>query len=657
MMHPLLSVLVVLVAISIIPTVFSDSLRGEFTIPDWIKNMADWWADGQIDDAAFLHAVEFLINEKIVTVQIPVVESEVVEEVPGWVKNTAGWWAEDKIHDFTFVGAIEYLIGQGIMTVDEKQEAEELPPCPDKMISGYACTVKEVVEVNDFYMVVNGGNCCLNWAHVGKDYRFQIETFDKKHGNQIDGVTITAKIISKDGELRHDFGQVTTEDGIYKSIITIPSLDWYAGNILSVTGEYDGVEKTIEKEFEVFRQNNKANICIKISCFVITSVGSMTDDDTKFLKDVRSVKVATIGGSTYVVAAGKGDHGIEVIDISKPDDPTSVGRLLDTDGSSELRGPVQIAIATFGGSTYAVVAANSDNGMDVVDISDPSNPSHVGFLANDSTNELHAPFGVAIATIGSTTYAVVSGQQDDGVEIIDISTDTANPTSVGEVEDGTDSGKCTAEPSFAEGEKCLDGPVEVAIATIGGSTYAVVAGQQDDGVEIIDISTPSSPSSVGRITDKDDTTRELHGANGLAIATIDGSTYAVVSGHTDDGISIIDISIPSSPVYVSELEDGTDNGVCTAANSQRCLDGARGIEIEKIRGTTYAIVTSSVDDAITIIDINTPSSPSIVGTVYNTDTTELNGAKGVAIATIDGATYVVVGAQDDDGIEIIRIMN
>jgi hypothetical protein len=46
---------------------------------------------------------------------------------------------------------------------------------------------------------------------------------------------------------------VTTEDGIYKNSIIIPSMDWYAGNILSVTGEYFGVEKTIEKEFEVFK--------------------------------------------------------------------------------------------------------------------------------------------------------------------------------------------------------------------------------------------------------------------------------------------------------------------------------------------------------------------------------------------------------------------
>ena len=236
----LLSVLAVLVVISAIPIVLSDSMRGDFTIPNWVKNTAGWWADDKIPDSAFIQGIQFLIKEEIITVQIPAVDS-VVEEIPGWVKNTAGWWADDKIQDITFVAAVRYLVSQGIVYVEREQVEEP---------------VEEVEEITDFYMEVNGSNCCLNWAYVGKDYNFQIETFDKKHGNQIDGVTITAKIISKGGELRHDFGQVITEDGFYGNSIIIPSMDWYAGNILSVTGEYYGVEKTIEKEFEVFKQRD-----------------------------------------------------------------------------------------------------------------------------------------------------------------------------------------------------------------------------------------------------------------------------------------------------------------------------------------------------------------------------------------------------------------
>ena len=239
-MNNLLSVLSVLIIISTVPIVSAEVIRGESTVPDWVKNTAGWWASEQIDDSAFLQGIQYLIKEGMIVVEIPTeIDSEAAEEVPDWVKNTVGWWAEDKIHDTTFVSGIQYLIGKGIMVVEQEVEVEE--------------PVEEIVEIKDFYMEVNGGACCLNWGYVGEEYRFQIETYDEQHGKYIDGVEISAKIISKGGELRHDFGEVTTDDGIYKNSIIIPSMDWYAGNILSVTGEYYGVEKTIEKEFEVFR--------------------------------------------------------------------------------------------------------------------------------------------------------------------------------------------------------------------------------------------------------------------------------------------------------------------------------------------------------------------------------------------------------------------
>ena len=464
-MHLLLSVLVALVAISIIPTVFSESLREDFAIPDWVKNNAGWWADGQIPDSAFLQGIQFLIKEEIITVQIPTVDSEAVEEVPGWVKNTVAWWAEGKIHDITFAGAIKYLLSQGIITVEQEQ-VEEL--------------VEETVEISDFYMEVNGDNCCQNWAYVGKDYLFQIETLDKHRGSPIDGVAITAKIISKDGELRYDFGQITTEDGFYENRLTIPSMDWYAENTLSVTGEYFGVEKTIEKEFEVFVKKNKVRICINISCYTLASVGNVVDGSNA-LNGVRGVAVATIGSSTYAVAASEVDDGIQIIDISNPNSPSAVGKLLDTDGTFELNGAVGLAIATIGGSTYAVVAGNADSGISIIDISTPSSPSHVGLVSDGGDKLLKNAYHVAIATIGGSTYAVVTGHADDGISIIDIST-PASPVYVGELEDGTDTGKCTA----VNGERCLDGPRGVAVEKINGRTYAVVAVTIDDAVTIID---------------------------------------------------------------------------------------------------------------------------------------------------------------------------
>ena len=41
----------------------------EKSIPDWIRNNAGWWADGQIDDSSFVSGLQFLIKEGIIKVQ------------------------------------------------------------------------------------------------------------------------------------------------------------------------------------------------------------------------------------------------------------------------------------------------------------------------------------------------------------------------------------------------------------------------------------------------------------------------------------------------------------------------------------------------------------------------------------------------------------
>ena len=63
---------------------------------------------------------------------------------------------------------------------------------------------------------------CVNWVNTVDDDILLSDRIRLTNimGIHIDGVTITAKIISKDGELRHDFGVVTTEDGIYTGSTT-----------------------------------------------------------------------------------------------------------------------------------------------------------------------------------------------------------------------------------------------------------------------------------------------------------------------------------------------------------------------------------------------------------------------------------------------------
>ena len=94
-----------------------NSISTSYQIPNWVKNNAGWWADGQIPDSAFVQGIQFLIKEGIIVV--PVSESAAQNEsnIPEWIKTNAGWWADGQIDDKTFATGIEFLIKIGLIVV------------------------------------------------------------------------------------------------------------------------------------------------------------------------------------------------------------------------------------------------------------------------------------------------------------------------------------------------------------------------------------------------------------------------------------------------------------------------------------------------------------------------------------------------------------
>jgi len=98
-----------------LPIVINGS--NDIVIPNWVKNNAGWWADGEIPDSAFINGIEFLIKEGIIVVPITESEGQTDSNVPDWVKNNAGWWADGQIDDRTFANGIQFLIKVGIISV------------------------------------------------------------------------------------------------------------------------------------------------------------------------------------------------------------------------------------------------------------------------------------------------------------------------------------------------------------------------------------------------------------------------------------------------------------------------------------------------------------------------------------------------------------
>jgi hypothetical protein len=99
-------------------TSLEQELSTDAKIPDWVKNNAGWWADGQIDDSSFVQGIQFMIKEGIM--KIPVTEQgsgSQANKIPDWVKNNAGWWADGQIDDSSFVQGIQFMIKEGLMKI------------------------------------------------------------------------------------------------------------------------------------------------------------------------------------------------------------------------------------------------------------------------------------------------------------------------------------------------------------------------------------------------------------------------------------------------------------------------------------------------------------------------------------------------------------
>jgi len=124
-----------LIGSSILAGIPISSAQEDTQIPGWIKNVASWWANGEISENEFLTGIEYLINNNIISVNF--IPCSIITEdqnifsstglVPNWVKNNAKWWSEDLIGDTDFTNGINYLIEEQIIKIDNKKILGKVP--------------------------------------------------------------------------------------------------------------------------------------------------------------------------------------------------------------------------------------------------------------------------------------------------------------------------------------------------------------------------------------------------------------------------------------------------------------------------------------------------------------------------------------------------
>ena len=251
-----------------------------------------------------------------------------------------------------------------------------------------------------------------------------------------------------------------------------------------------------------------------------------------------SITTTKIGSNHYALVASKNDNGVQIINITDPASPTAVADITRGTDYPELLGPNSITTTQIGPNHYALVASLGGNSVQIINITEPASPTAVADITDGSTYpELLGPISITTTQIGSNHYALVASFRDDGVQIINI-TEPARPTAVADITHGTD---------YPE----LDGAYSITTTQIGSNHYALVASENADGVQIIDITNPAKPSAVADVTDSTAANptgyHELDGPNSITTTQIGSNHYALVASYYDSSVQIIDITDPAHP--------------------------------------------------------------------------------------------------------------
>jgi hypothetical protein len=198
-----------------------------------------------------------------------------------------------------------------------------------------------------------------------------------------------------------------------------------------------------------------------------------------------ALAVATKGQYTYVGYSFE----FAVVDLTHPAAPHRLGYLLLSANDIEVS------------ADFAYVAAR--DGLQVVNIEDPTHPRPIGFLAT-------AQPAVSLALAGHYAYLVAG----DGLHIVALSAPNT-PLEVGFVS--------------------LPGRLE-SVAVTGSQAYVATS----DGLRIVDIADPAHPTELAVVS-----------LPGYAEAVTVVGRYAYVAAG-NNGLQVLDVSHPANPAVGSE---------------------------------------------------------------------------------------------------------
>ena len=349
---------------------------------------------------------------------------------------------------------------------------------------------------------------------------------------------------------------------------------------------------------------------------------SDNQDGFNHLKYPRDLVTADIGGVPYAIIATPGDQSVQILDLTDPENPQNTSVLVDGSGGfTTLANPHGLRVIEVDGESYLIVAAWGEDGVSIINISDPSNPTLASSLLDNQNgfDQLDRPHGIAVEQIGNSFFAFVGSLEDNGIQIIDIS-DPYQPTAAASLTHG--------------GDYTLESIKRISVAQTGSKTVLLAAAQGSNAIQIIDVTDPFNPSALSLV-------QSIEAPSEIKSIDIGGRNYAFAVSQSNNSVQIIDFTDPVNPTKLYQFQDGVDgfNGLGGVTDVDLITDGT----------STYALFASYTDNSIEVANVTDPSSPTHISSL------SIDSPRHVDSLFINNKVYSVVATNNPGGVSILEL--
>ena len=385
--------------------------------------------------------------------------------------------------------------------------------------------------------------------------------------------------------------------------------------------------------------------------------GDRTDDLAYAGADALSGSIAdAVGNAANLTLPAPGSNGSLSQSSDVLIDPAvprliAAGSARDGPDFGALSWSLDVDTIVVGDRTYAAVASHGDHAVQLIRVHENGTLKAADeAIDGNDFDRLRNAEGIEAFRMGAAAYAIAAAPADNGVQLIQIH---AN-------------GTLEARESLADdgigGTLELAGASRAAAFNMSGHAHALVAGTNDNGVQLIRIHANGTLEARESLADDGQGGDvRLRGAYGVAVFNLSGAPHALVSGHADDGVQLIRIHANGT---LEARESLADDGIGGTLE----LEGPRDIAAFNLSGRgTHALVASETDNGVQLIQIHAngtlePRGSAAHGSrgfdrlydVYGVAAFELGGGGG-------GAAYAAVASRDEDnvdgggGVQLIRI--